>query len=119
MPQSPATSPSPTSPPVIRLTNRRESFCLHMAASAGGAEAARRAGFSPQGAKQRANYLMSLPNIRVRIDQLRDARQAAHKAELDDAVELVDTIIHTAMAQSRCGVALRAVEFRLKLRGVI
>jgi phage terminase small subunit len=110
MSMSPAASPASTS--VICLTARRESFCLHMASGAGGAEAARRAGFSPKGAKQRANYLMTRPEIRIRIDQLRNARRAEHKAHLDNAVELVGAIIADAMQHSSNSVALRAIEFQ-------
>ena len=37
-----------------RLTSRQEAFCHAMACNVGGAEAARRAGYSASGAKQRA-----------------------------------------------------------------
>ena len=105
--------------PAIRLTPRQEAFCEAMACGVGGAEAARRAGYSAQGAKQRGAFLMRQPEIRTRIDRLRAARRAEHQALLDEAAEQVEAIIADARENNRGGLALRAIEFRLKLRGVI
>jgi hypothetical protein len=105
--------------PAIRLTPRQEAFCEAMACGVGGAEAARRAGYSAQGAKQRGAFLMRQPEIRTRIDRLRAARRADHQALLDEAAEQVEAIIADARGNNRGGLALRAIEFRLKLRGVI
>jgi hypothetical protein len=113
----PTTPASP--PPVIRLTDRQEAFCQAMACNTGGAEAARRAGYSARGAKQRGAFLMRQPEIRVRIDQLRAGRHADHQTLLDDAAVQVQAIIADALENKRCGLALRAIEFRLKLCGVI
>ncbi|EWY37717.1 hypothetical protein N825_16830 [Skermanella stibiiresistens SB22] len=105
--------------PVIRLTERQEAFCQAMAANVGGAEAARMAGYSPNGAKQRGAHLMSQPEIRVRVGQLRAERSGGHRADLEEAAELVRTIIGEALDKKSLSLALRAVELRLKLRGVI
>ncbi|EWY39477.1 hypothetical protein N825_06290 [Skermanella stibiiresistens SB22] len=94
-------------------------FCQAIAANLGGAEAARRAGYSPNGAKQRGAHLMGQPAIRVRVDQLRRARSDLHQADLDDAAEVVELIIFEALEKKSLSLALRAVELRLKLRGVI
>ena len=114
MPSVPASAP-----PVIRLTDRQEAFCQAMACDVGGAEAARRAGYSAKGAKQRGAFLMSQPEIRVRVQQLRASRRADHQTLLDEAAVLVEDIITDAMEKKSCRLALRAVEFRLKLGGVI
>src|SRR3954447_14018667 len=112
--------PVPAAPPaIIRLTDRQEAFCQAMACDVGGAEAARRAGYSPKGAKQRGAFLVSQPEIRVRVQQLRAKRRADHQTLLDEAAVLVEDIITDAMEKKSCGLALRAVEFRLKLGGVI
>jgi phage terminase small subunit len=112
--------PVPAAPPaIIRLTDRQEAFCQAMACDVGGAEAARRAGYSPKGAKQRGAFLMSQPEIRVRVQQLRATRRGDHQTLLDEAAVLVEDIITAAMDKKSCGLALRAVEFRLKLGGVI
>jgi hypothetical protein len=102
-----------------RLTSRQEAFCHAMACNVGGAEAARRAGYSASGAKQRGAFLMRQPDIRVRVDEIRTARQADHQAQLDEAAEQVGRVIEVAFETGRSGLALRAIEFRLKLRGVI
>jgi hypothetical protein len=104
---------------VIRLTDRQEAFCQAMACNAGGAEASRRAGYSAKGAKQRGAFLMRQPEIRIRIDQIRASRRADHRTLLDEAAGQVETIIADALENKRCTLALRAIEFRLKLRGVI
>ena len=114
MPPVPASAP-----PVIRLTDRQEAFCQAMACDVGGAEAARRAGYSAKGAKQRGAFLMSQPEIRVRVQQLRAKRRGDHQTLLDEAAVLVEDIITDAMEKKSCGLALRAIEFRLKLGGVI
>src|SRR5690349_8085898 len=114
MPPVPASAP-----PVIRLTDRQEAFCQAMVCDVGGAEAARRAGYSAKGAKQRGAFLMRQPEIRVRVQQLRANRRGDHQALLDDAAAQVEGIITDALEKKSCGLALRAIEFRLKLRGVI
>src|SRR4051812_46074766 len=109
---------TPQSLPIIRLTSRQEAFCQAMACGVGGADAARRAGYSAKGAKQRGAFLMQQPEIRVRIDQLRDTRGTTHRSRLDRAAGLVEAIIAKAVETSP-GLALRAIEFQLKLEGVI
>ena len=111
-----AETPQPL--PVIRLTSRQEAFCQAMACGVGGADAARRAGYSAKRAKQRGAFLMQQPEIRVRIDQLRDTRGTTHRSRLDRAAGLVEAIIAKAVETSP-GLALRAIEFQLKLEGVI
>ena len=118
-------SPTPDAPstlattPVILLSPRHEAFCKAMACGVGAAEAARRAGYSPYGAKQRGAVLTARPEIRVRIDQLRTDRQACHQDALDRAAALVETIGAEALERKSLGLALRAVELGLKLRGVV
>ncbi|WP_158044607.1 hypothetical protein [Skermanella pratensis] len=90
-----------------------------MACGVGGAEAARRAGYSPNGAKQRGAVLMSQPEIRVRVGQLSADRWAGHQADLDEAASLVKTIMYEALERKSLGLTLRAVELWTKLRGVV
>ena len=119
-PKSHAMSALPASAsPTLRLTDRQEAFCQAMACNVGGAEAARRAGYSPKGAKQRGAYLMQQQEIRVRVQQIRSARRQEHQSLLDEAAAQVEEIIAIAQENKRGSLALRAIEFRLKLRGVI
>ena len=108
-----------SAPPVIVLTPRQEAFCQAMACNVGGAEAARRAGYSPKGAKQRGAVLMTQPEIQVRVAQLRADRSAGHEADLEEAAALVRTIMEEALERKSLGLSLRAVELWLKLRGVV
>jgi len=62
---------------------------------------------------------MRQPEIRVRIDEIRAFRQAAHHARLDEADQQVSRVIDEAFETNRPALALRAIEFRLKLCGVI
>ncbi|EWY39672.1 hypothetical protein N825_05505 [Skermanella stibiiresistens SB22] len=114
-------NPAPNKPASTRpkLTSRQEAFCEAMSANVGGAEAARRAGYSVSGAKQRGAFLMRQPEIRLRVDEIRAARRAQHQAHLNEADEQVGWVIEDAFESKRPALALRAIEFRLKLRGVI
>ncbi|UEM24795.1 terminase small subunit (plasmid) [Skermanella mucosa] len=112
-----AASPSPS---MSRLTPRQEEFCQAMSiAGVGGAEAARRAGYSPNGAKQRGAFLMRQPEIRLRIDAIRASRCKLHQSRLDEAEGQIAAIIDMALESKRPALALRAVELRLRLCGVI
>jgi hypothetical protein len=114
------TTPPPASPSrQPRLTSRQEAFCEAMSHNVGGSEAARRAGYSASGAKQRGAFLMSQPEIRLRVDEIRAERRVQHQAHLDEADEQVGWVIADAFESKRPALALRAIEFRLKLRGVI
>src|SRR5689334_9151795 len=98
-------APTSTTPPLASraaFQNRRELFCQHYASGAGGAEAVRRAGYSPKGAKQRACFLLGLPEIRLRIEALRAGRQAMHDHHLADAIAVLEGIIADALRQSKC-----------------
>ncbi|QQP88782.1 terminase small subunit [Skermanella sp. TT6] len=105
--------------PAPRLAARQELFCEGIAAGVSAAEAARRAGYSPRGAKQRGHFLLGREEIRVRIDALRAERRAFHQAHLDRAAEVMETIIADAVEAKKPGIAMRAVEFQLKLLGIV
>jgi Terminase small subunit len=114
-----AAKPPSIIPAKPRLTPRQEAFCHAMACGVGGAEASWRAGYSANGAKQRGAFLMRQPEIRIRIDEIRTSRRADHQAQLDEAAQQVGRVIEDAFETGRSGLALRAIEFRLKLLGVI
>ncbi|UEM25073.1 hypothetical protein JL100_033860 (plasmid) [Skermanella mucosa] len=62
---------------------------------------------------------MARPEIRIRVDQLRAARSAGIEVELKEAAETVKAIIADAMEKKQCALALRAVELRRKLCGIM
>ena len=64
------THPPPPLPP------RKELFAQHVAHGASLAQAARLAGYSPQGARQRGSVLMADSDVRLRVEVLRHAWMA-------------------------------------------
>ncbi|WP_158044049.1 terminase small subunit [Skermanella pratensis] len=105
--------------PVPRLAVRQELFCEEIAAGSSAAEAARRAGYSPHGAKQRGHFLLGQEEVRMRIDTLRAERRAFHRSRLDRAAEVLDTVIADALEARKPGIVLRAVELQIKLLGIV
>src|SRR4051794_3689477 len=100
---------TPTAPPPTPLSSRKELFSLHVARGASLAQAARLAGYSPQGARQRGSVLMAESDVRLRVETLRHAWMA----------ERLDRIIDMAMELQRPTAAQKAMDLQLKLTGVI
>ena len=113
------TQSTPIAPPPARLSSRRELFAHHVARGASLAQAARLAGYSPQGARQRGSVLMAESDVRLRVEALRHAWMAERKGRVERAIERLDRIIDMALELRRPTAALKAMEFQLKLSGVI
>jgi phage terminase small subunit len=111
-----AHTPAPPPPP---LSSRKELFSHHVARGASLAQAARLAGYSPQGARQRGSVLMADGDVRLRVETLRHAWMAERQGRVERAIERLDRIIDMAMELQRPTAALKAMEFQLKLSGVI
>jgi phage terminase small subunit len=108
-------NPSPAPP----LSSRKELFAHHVARGASLAQAARLAGYSPQGARQRGSVLMAESDVRLRVEALRHAWMDERNSRVERAIERLDEIIDMAMELRRPTAALKAMEFQLKLSGVI
>src|SRR3954469_294481 len=115
---SPAQS-MPTASPPLPLSSRKELFAHHVARGASLAQAARLAGYSPQGARQRGSVLMADSDVRLRVETLRHAWMAERESRVEQAIGRLDEIIDMAMELRRPTAALKAMEFQLKLSGVI
>jgi phage terminase small subunit len=111
----PAT-PVPTARPLLP---RHELFAYHVARGASLAQASRLAGYSPQGARQRGSVLMANSDIRLRVEEFRRDWMAERDATVAEAVEETGQVIETALRLNRPTAALKAIELKLKLRGVI
>lgn len=111
-------APPPASPPP-QLSSRKELFALHVARGASLAQAARLAGYSPQGARQRGSVLMADSDVRLRVEALRHAWMSERQGRVDRAIEQLDRIIDMAMELQRPTAALKAIDMQLKLTGVI
>jgi phage terminase small subunit len=110
------TTPSPTRRPLLP---RQELFAFHAARGASLAQASRLAGYSPQGARQRGSVLMANGDIRLRVEEFRRDWMAERDATIGEAVEETGQVIETALRLNRPTAALKAIELKLKLRGVI
>ena len=108
-----------TAHPPPPLSSRKELFSHHVARGASLAQAARLAGYSPQGARQRGSVLMAESDVRLRVEALRHAWMAERKGRVEQAIERLDKIIDMALELQRPTAALKAMEFQLKLSGVI
>ena len=62
---------------------------------------------------------MADSDIRLRVETLRHAWMAERKGRVERAIERLDKIIDMAMELQRPSAALKAMEFQLKLTGVI
>ncbi len=114
-----ASRSTPTAPPPAPLSSRKELFSLHVARGASLAQAARLAGYSPQGARQRGSVLMADSDVRLRVETLRHAWMAERQGRVDQAVEQLDRIVEMAMELQRPTAALKAMDMLLRLTGVI
>jgi phage terminase small subunit len=111
-----STTPAPTARPLLP---RQELFAFHAARGASLAQASRLAGYSPQGARQRGSVLMANSDIRLRVEEFRRDWMAERDATVAEAVEETGQVIETALRLNRPTAALKAIELKLKLRGVI
>src|SRR3954454_15247771 len=102
-----------------RLLPRQELFAYHAARGASLAQASRLAGYSPQGARQRGSVLMANSDIRLRVEEFRRTWMAERNATIDEAVEETGQVVETALRLNRPTAALKAIELKLKLRGII
>jgi len=109
-------TPTPTPRPLLP---RQELFAYHVANGASLAQASRLAGYSPQGARQRGSVLMTNSDIRLRVEEFRRTWMAERDATIAEAVEETGQVIETALRLNRPTAALKAIELKLKLRGVI
>src|SRR3954454_25279068 len=112
-------TPNTPSPPPARLSSRKELFAHHVARGATLAQAARLAGDSPQGARHRGSVLMTDGDVRSRVEVLRHAWMAERRSRVERAIERLEEIIDMAMELRRPTAALKAMEFQLKLSGVV
>src|SRR3954466_5681985 len=117
--KGPAMLAHTSAPPHQPLSSRKELFSHHVARGASLAQAARLAGYSPQGARQRGSVLMADGDVRLRVETLRHAWMAERQGRVERAIERLDRIIDMAMELQRPTAALKAMDLQLKLTGVI
>src|SRR4051794_17851622 len=84
-------------PATVPLLPRQELFAHHVAYGASLAQAARLAGYSPHGARQRGSLLMANSDIRIRVEKLRRSWLADREKHIGEAVAEVAQVIDKAL----------------------
>jgi hypothetical protein len=107
-------TPRPT-----ELTPRQEMFTRHIVCGRSLTHAARLAGYAPASARQQGSELFRRPEIQARIATLQAARESAQAAHIESAIKRLEKIEDDANRNHHFSAALRAVQMRLELVGVL
>ncbi len=99
------------------LSTRQERFCQEYASGASGAEAARRAGYSPRGADVQACRLLAKANVKARVAELQAETAKEIQWTREDHLRRLHEIGEAAERAKHYGVAARCEELRGKVLG--
>jgi hypothetical protein len=113
------TMPHPDAPGPAELTPRQEMFTRHIVCGRSLTHAARLAGYAPASARQQGSDLFRRPEIQARIATLQAARESAQAAHIESAIKRLEKIEDDANRNHHFSAALRAVQMRLELVGVL
>ncbi|MBT3552410.1 MAG: hypothetical protein HOH80_09660 [Rhodospirillaceae bacterium] len=110
-----------TSTPSIdtELKSRHEAFARAYAAGAGGAGAARSAGYGPAGAAQRASELLRRDDVAARIAELNGETAAADREERRELITKLEPVFESALEAADIDAVLQVVELQARIRGFI
>jgi hypothetical protein len=103
-----------TSPP---LPHRQEVFARHIVAGCSQAEAARRAGYAWDSARQTGSRLVADINVAARIAELALAKEDSHRQEHDDLVANLKRLMTDSMSKKNVSGALRAIDMIARFQG--
>ena len=109
----------PDKPAPAELTPRQEMFTRHIVCGRSLTHAARLAGYAPASARQQGSDLFRRPEIQARIATLQAARESAQAAHIESAIKRLEKIEDDANRNHHFSAALRAVQMRLELVGVL
>ncbi len=99
------------------LSPRQERFCQEYASGASGAEAARRAGYSPHGADVQACRLLGKAHVKARVAEVQAATAKEIQWTREDHLRRLHEIGEAAERAKSYGVAARCEELRGKVLG--
>jgi hypothetical protein len=94
-------------------------FTRHIVCGRSLTHAARLAGYAPASARQQGSDLFRRPEIQARIAALQAARESAQAAHIESAIKRLEKIEDDANRNHHFSAALRAVQMRLELVGVL
>ena len=103
-----------TTPP---LPHRQEVFARHIVAGCSQAEAARRAGYAWDSARQTGSRLVADVNVAARIAELALAREDSHRTEHDELVANLKRLMTDSMSKKNTSGALRAIDMLARFQG--
>jgi hypothetical protein len=98
----------------IHLSPRQERFCEYFLRSHSGAEAARLAGYAPDHAVNQAYRLLSMPRVRIRIEQLRRQFRRDEPAQ-DELIGRLQYVYERAVERGDYNAAVRATEAQSRM----
>jgi hypothetical protein len=106
-------------PPRSPLTPRQEMFARHVVCGHSLAHAARLAGYAPASARQQGSDLYHRQEVQERIATLQAARDASQTAHIESAIKRLEKIEDDANRNQHYSAAIKAVQMRLELVGVL
>lgn len=101
------------------LTDRQEKFVAALIETGSGAEAARRAGYSPHTARAIASENLTKPNVLAAIEERRAMIAREHAVTVDTLMADLRKAKDLAMSQGRPSAAVSAIMAMAKLGGLI
>ena len=99
------------------LSDRQLAFCRAYADGSSGAEAARRAGYSPRSARYQARDLLAKPHIREAIERFRRTQVALDDMSLEGHLIALAVLRDEALQAGNYMVAARAEAARGRVLG--
>ena len=99
------------------LSDRQLAFCRAYADGASGAEAARRAGYSPRSARYQARDLLAKPHIRQAIERLRQEHVPVDDTSLEGHLIALAVLRDEAFRAGKLAAALRVEVARGRVLG--
>src|SRR4051795_10949141 len=99
------------------LPHRQEVFARHIVAGCSQAEAARRAGYAWDSARQTGARLVADSNVAARVAELALAKEDSHRQEHDDLVANLKRLMTDSMSKKNVSGALRAIDMIARFQG--
>ena len=99
------------------LPHRQEVFARHIVAGCSQAEAARRAGYAWDSARQTGSRLVADVNVAARIAELALAKEDSHRTEHDELVANLKRLMADSMSKKNTSGALRAIDMLARFQG--
>jgi hypothetical protein len=101
------------------LSPRHEAFARAYASGAGGAAAARSAGYAPAGGANRASELLSRPDVADRLAELAAEAASARVEAAENLLAKLEPVYEKGLAAGDTDAVLQAVELQARILGLV